>query len=341
MMDFPAYVPAAVRAEIARSINGDSRRPTGLTEALASAERRLAELEGEIETATGRGEVDYLDSLRKQRAIVAAEHDELVGNLDCVQRLALDLRMREAYVLLAGEFDNDRQWENFINAAYVARGDYSKFRDQRKRAGELRADIADAADGLAKAIRQLAETGIEMPGEFYSIPELLRQADSYDEEGGRPSSTRKRTAVLHPLTGKVEIIPEEGDAWKTAPGLPALLDTVANAARSFQPKIYGMAGAALASRQQNTKTEYLRAFGFLLTVHRLPNYQIALTTPVMKAMAIAANVALNLPDVDVAYDDVRKALSNLHETLIQQVHPSNCSKHLKLCGVLLENSDKK
>ena len=121
----------------------------------------------------------------------------------------------------------------------------------------------------------------------------------------------------------------------------ALLDMVASAARSFQPKIRGMAGAALASRQQNTKTEYLRAFAFLLTVHRLPNFQIALTTPVMKAMAIAANVALNLPDVDVTYDDVRKALSNLHETLIQQVHPSNCSKHLKLCGVLLENSGEK
>lgn len=332
-MDFPAYVPAAVRAEIARSINGDLRRPIGLTEAVASVEHRLVELEGEIERATGRGEVNYLDSLRKQRAIVAAEHDELVSDLDCVQRLALDPRMREAYVLLAGEFDNDGQWENFVDAAYMARRDYSKVRDRRKRADELREDIADSADGLARAIRQLAETGIEMPGEFYSIPELLRQADNYDEEGVG------RTAFLHPGTGKVEIV--QGDALKTAPDLPALLDTLANAARRFQPKIYGMAGAALASRQQNTKTEYLRAFGFLLTVHRLPNFQIALTTPVMRAMAITANVALNLPDVDVTYDDVRKALSTLHETLIQQVHPSSCSKHLKLCGVLLENSDKK
>lgn len=256
-MDFPVYVPAAVRVEIARSIFGDSRRPIGLTEALSMAERRLAEMEGELEAATRRGELEHLDSLRKQRAMVAAEHDELAGDLACVQRLAFDLRMREAYVLLAGEFGDDGQWENFIDAAYTARGDYSKARDRLKRADELRTDIADAADGLAKAIRQLAETGIEMPGEFYSIPGLLRQADNYDVESDHQNLARKCTAYLHPRTGKVVIIPEEGDAWKTAPHLPALLDIVASAARSFQPKILGMAGAALASRQQNTKTEYL------------------------------------------------------------------------------------
>lgn len=340
-MDFPTYVPAAARAEVARSINGDSRRPIGLKRALAMAESRLAEIEGAIETATGRGEVGELDSLRKQRAIVAAEHNELVGDLDCLQRLALDLRMREAYVLLAGEFDNDAQWENFIDAAYTARGDYAKIRDQLKRAAELRVEIARAADGLAKAIRQLAETGIEIPGEFYSIPELLRQADNYGVDGDHPNLARTCTAYLRPRTGKVVIVPEEGDAWKTAPHLPALLDTVANAARNFQPKVWGRAGVALTSRQQNTKTEYLRAFAFMLTVHGRPEYQIALTAPVMKAMAIVANVALNFPGVDVTYDDVRKALSNLHQELIKQADPSAFAKHLKQCGALLENSDRK
>ena len=48
-----------------------------------------------------------------------------------------------------------------------------------------------------------------------------------------------------------------------------------------------------------------QAFGNLLTdVH-----DFALTTPIMQAMAIVANVVINLPDVDVNYDDVRKAFA--------------------------------
>ena len=99
-----------------------------------------------------------------------------------------------------------------------------------------------------------------------------------------------------------------------------------------------MVGVAIESRQRSPKTEYLRAFGFLVTVHRLANWQIALTTPVMQAMAIAANVAMNLPDVDVTYDDVRKALSKLHEVLVKEVHPAHCSM---LRAEWLENSGEK
>jgi hypothetical protein len=86
-----------------------------------------------------------------------------------------------------------------------------------------------------------------------------------------------------------------------------LLDTLANAARSFNPSATGMIGAAIASRQRSPKTEYLRAFGKLLS----DEHGFALTTPIVKAMAITANVVINLPDVDVTYDDVRKALARL------------------------------
>jgi hypothetical protein len=48
----------------------------------------------------------------------------------------------------------------------------------------------------------------------------------------------------------------------------------------------------------------VRAFGNLLTeVHKFE-----LTAPVQKAIAVVANVVINQPDVDVTYDDVRKAL---------------------------------
>jgi hypothetical protein len=98
-----------------------------------------------------------------------------------------------------------------------------------------------------------------------------------------------------------------GYAWTTAPDFPALLNTVVKAARDFEPRQTQMIGAAIASRKQNPKTDYLRAFAHLLTdVHHLTP-----TTPIMRAMAVVATVVVNLPDIDVTYDDVRKALERL------------------------------
>lgn len=352
-MDFPAYVPAAVRERITLLIEGSSREYPGWAESLTSADRQLAEIDDEIEANIRCGEAEHLDSLRRQRAEAVARRDQLAGDLNCLRRLAHDPRMQEAYALLTREFDKDGQWKNFVDSAHLALRDYSKHRDERKRADEIRAEIADAASGLAMAIRQMAETARVIPGEFYSIPELLGRTDNHDNlEAWRSMRShvlgehRKSIAVFHPETGRIEIWPsgfqekirnDLSGAWDAAPDLPALLDALANAARNYKPDNHGMVGAALASQQRNPKTEYLRAFGFLLTVHRLPNFQIALTTPAMKAMAIAATVVMNLPDVDVTYDDVRKVIPKLREVW-KRVHPSNCSM---LRAEWMENSGDK
>ncbi|MBK6744293.1 MAG: hypothetical protein IPG66_15535 [Hydrogenophilales bacterium] len=339
-MDFPAHVPAAVRAHITTLIEGDSWEPMGWAESLASAERQLAEIEGQIESCIRWGKDDYLPGLRKDRAGAVAHRDGLAAEVDCLRRLAHDARMADAFALLTREFTDDRQWRNFTYAAWAARVDFAKYRDRLKRAAELKGEIADAAETLAKLIRQFSETGISGPGEFYSIPELLRQTDNHEMQGHNLHMWRsmrqhvlgdlpKRDApetkpaggepmppveiVIVPMGEKAEIDPEEEArnmlryAWGTAPDFSALLGTMANAARSFKPSESGMIGAAIESRQRSAKTEYLRAFGNLLTdVHGF-----ALTTPIMQAMAIVANVVINLPDVDVTYDDVRKALAKL------------------------------
>lgn len=343
MMDFPAYVPAAVRAHITTLIEGDSWEPMGWQESLASAERQLAEIDGKIESCIRWGKDDYLPGLRKDRAEAVAHRDRLAGDVDCLQRLAHDARMRDAFALLTREFTDDKQWRNFIYAAWAARVDFAKYRDRLKRAAELKGDIADAAETLAKLIRQFSETGINGPGEFYSIPELLRQTDNHEmqghnlamwrsmrqhvlgdlprqdipetravEESGEPP-TVEIVRVFFAPEEKAEIDPKEEArnmlryAWGAAPDFSELLDTVTKAGRAFKPSESGMIGAAIESRQKSPKTEYLRAFGNLLTdVHNF-----ALTTPIMQAMAIVANVVINLPDVDVTYDDVRKALAKL------------------------------
>jgi hypothetical protein len=341
-MDFPAYVPAAVRAHITTLIEGDSWEPMGWQESLDSAERQLAEIDGQIESCIRWGKDDYLPGLKKERAEAVAHRDSLAGDVDCLRRLAHDARMREAFALLTGEFTVDEQWRNFIHAAWAARVDYSKYRDRRKRADELRTEIAGAAEVLANLIRRFADTGVSGPGEFYSIPELLRQTDNHEmqehnlhmwrsmrryvlgdlprddvpemepkSEAGKPLPPLE--IVIVPAGEKAEIDPVEEArntlryAWGTAPNFSALLNTVAKAARDFKPSESGMIGAAIESRQRSPKTEYLRAFGNLLT----DGHGFALTTPVMQAMAIVANVVINLPDVDVTYDDVRKALAKL------------------------------
>ncbi|OJZ19774.1 MAG: hypothetical protein BGP21_03375 [Thiobacillus sp. 65-29] len=341
-MDFPAYVPAAVRAHITTLIEGDSWEPMGWQKSLDSAERQLAEIDGQIESCIRWGKDDYLPGLRRERLEAAEHRDTLAGDVDCLRRLAHDARMRDAFALLTREFTDDRQWRNFIYAAWAARIDFAKFRDRLKRATELKGEIAEAAETLAELIRQFAETGVNGPSEFYSIPELLRQTDNHELQGHNLHMWRSmrryvlgdlprddvpemepkiepREAmppleiVIVPAGEGAEIDPVEEArntlryAWGTAPDLPALLHSVAKAARGFEPSESGMIGAAIESRQRSPKTEYLRAFGTLL----IDAYGFALTTPIMKAMAIVANVAINLPDVDVTYDDVRKALAKL------------------------------
>lgn len=340
-MDFPAYVPAAVREYIATLIEGDSWEPQGWAASLANAEEELSRIDLAMETHVRRSEHDYPPSLRTQKAEALAHRDKLAGEVDCLRRLALDARMRDAFALLTREFTDDGQWRNFIYAAWASRVDFAKYRDRLKRAAELKCEIADAAEGLAKLIRQFSDTGINGPSEFYSIPELLQQTDNHEMrehnlymwrsmrrhvlgdpprwdipeakpagEDGEPMPPIE--IVIVPMGGeKVEIDPAEEArntlryAWGTAPDFPALLGTVAKAARSFKPSESGMIGAAIESRKRSSKTEYLRAFGNLLTdVHRF-----TLTTPIIKAMAIVANVVINLPDVDVTIDDVRKAIA--------------------------------
>ena len=161
-MNFPAYVPAAVRVHIATLLEGDSCEPHGWAASLANAVESLSRIDLAIETYIRRGEDDYLPGLRIQRAEAVAYRDRLAGHVDCLQRLANDARMCEAYARLTNEFSDDKQWRNFIYAAWSARMDFTKYRDRLKRATELKGEIADAAELLAKLIRQFADLPLEL-----------------------------------------------------------------------------------------------------------------------------------------------------------------------------------
>ena len=334
-MDFPAYVPAAVRTYIQGLLCGDQWEPMGFHASLMSAESRLTEIEGAIKARILLGELGDLDSLRKQKSEAAEHRNGLASEVACLRRLSQDSRMRDAFALLTREFSHDTEWRQFIHAAWAARMNFQMYRDQLKRGADLSGQIADAAQTLAGLLRQFSGAGIWGPDEFYSIPELLKKTDHYEMPGPwqcvRPTvlgdNPRSDTPGSEPTEddGTVPIIErifiEPGDvpeidpkeegrnmlryAWSKAPDLPTLLDTVEKSARSFKPSISGMIGAAIQSRQRSQKTEYLRGFGHLL----VNEYGFTLTTTIMQAMAIVGDVVINSPEIGVTYDDVRKVMA--------------------------------
>lgn len=339
-MDFPAYVPAAVRTHIESILYGEqTRHIQGFVRSLEKAQHELVAISESLEREALRGEDEYLDNLRVQKVEATTHRDELAFEVDCLLRLAHDPRMREAFAVLTREISEEEQWRGFIYSAWAARVDFAKYRDRLKRATVLKGEIAEAAENLSKLIRQFEDTGVNGPSEFYSVPELLRQTDNIEmnghnlhmwrsmrlhvlgdlprrdipdakQEEGIEESKPSIEIVFVPTGVKADIDPEEkarnmlSYAWGTAPDFSALLKTMADAARAFKPSESGMIGAAIESRQKSPKTEYVRAFGNLLAeVHKFE-----LTAPVQKAIAVVANVVINQPDVDVTYDDVRKAL---------------------------------
>lgn len=149
---------------------------------------------------------------------------------------------------------------------------------------QLELDLDDPSDSFSR-IYHLPGPGNDAPGIVISFTETSSDLDDPIEQ--------ERNAIRY--------------GWGTAPHLPSLLDTVAKAAQQWKPSADGFIDAAIASRQRSPKTEYLRAFGNLL----IDIHKFTLTTPIMRAIATTANVVINLPDVDVTYDDVRKALAKL------------------------------
>ena len=338
-MDFPIYVPAAVRLDVIKMIKGDRWETTGLELSLARAENQLVEIERAVQIKIESGEEEYLFSLRRQATEAKADRDRLADDLNCILRLAQDPRMEDAYILMSRNISNDQKICNFIYSAWSARIDYSKYRNRLRNAIELNAEIEKVADKLANLIDEFSQISVNGPSEFYDIPELLRKTDNHELRGRnlyfwrlmRPNvlgDIRKdkntnvpeinEANIIADLNIKfidpnkkieIDLIEQERNtflyAWSCAPNFSALLKTVSRTAKNFRPSETGMIGAAIGNRQSNIKREYLRAFGNLLT----EQHGFKFTLSILHAIAIVANVAINLPGIDVTYDDVRKTLN--------------------------------
>ena len=238
--------------------------------------------------------------------------------------------IRECFQYLAQEKFSDADKKRFVNAAWVAlASDYPQYRQHLKNAEKQREEIAKKAAELATLIREISRHGLsDLPMEFDDVRTLLRETDGTDPiwpimrrhllgEPMEPPSENAATddevevivcreveikiGTAQKLAPVAQLREDIGYTWGIAPGLPELLDTVARAARNYEPQFYGRIGAAIEKRQNNDKTQYLRAFR-----HELDGFDM--TLPILNAMACMATVALNDPNVVVSCDDVKQAL---------------------------------
>jgi hypothetical protein len=340
-MNFPTYVPLAVADFIRDAIYGEKLRH-GWDKSLKCAEARVVLIEAEYNASKENSDHTLVEDLRIKLVRAKSHVRGFQEEIACLKRLACDPRMEKVYELLSPKSQVNDQSCGFIRSAFASKIDYGQPRSKLESAKELSKEIAKQAKKLSKLIDKYSDTGIMAPDEFYSIPAILAATDNHESDGrnfdiwqsmrkyilgdrddidnlqqkspkeyGDIPTTYKMIAIK--LGEKTDITPDETRrnmlryGWNAAPNLPALLDTLADVASAFDPEAGGVFDAAIASRKRNTYAEYVRAFRY--NMHH--NHQMLPTVAIMKAMAITANVVLNGSDMDVTYDDVRKALKQV------------------------------
>lgn len=342
-MRFPDYVPNSVRLYLTDLIEGNDWAKEGWKHAHVIVGKELKQIKHKINICN----VDAdLQSLKEELTEVTKRYNELEENINCLYRLGTDSRMKEVYSLLSRNISDDRDLKKIIYAAWAAKCDFSVFRDRVKRATELNSKIMIAANRLENLIKEFEETGVNGPNEFYGVRDILEKTDNsknrnynfemwrslrhiifgYDvkdnnsdenfllkEEGYSPPKIEvifvdpKEKHVIDPVKSYQNTIEY---TWGVAPDFSELLRTVADAAKHFTPEEGGVVRAAIAKRESNPKTEYLRAFSHLLK----EGHKILIGPIEMNAMALIANVVINLPHIDVSYDDVAKTINNFEKS---------------------------
>ena len=144
-MDFPAYVPAAVRKTISAYLNGDSDEvKEGLLAAIAAKKQLLPSIEASILKAEDSKKYDFIP----YKLETIEEINIIAEKIDCLIRLAKDSRKRDAYSLLILEISSDDEWESFILAAAGACRDYGSIRERIRKANELIEAISEEVGKL-------------------------------------------------------------------------------------------------------------------------------------------------------------------------------------------------
>lgn len=349
-MLFPTYIPAAVRDYLHRQLDGEEPDAYNWRAALAKAVQEVAAIQQEMERCALGQDRNRLRDLRRHYQEALARREGLRLEVECLERLASDPRMRDAYAALMLVIATDAQWQGFIASAWVSRRDYGRERERRSRAIDLRERIAANAGQLAGRLRELEALDVDPPGVCTSLPALIRCTEIDDlhdpalqsarthwramrrlilgdtppqapEDEVPPSPEAEETIpVFKPVfvtADERSNLPAEQQlrhvlryAWGKAPDLATHLETLAREVGRWEPEQRGFIRQAIASREHNAMQEYLRSFITILT----EDYGFELTLPVKKAIATTAMVVDGGVDVDVTLETVNKVIKTFAKT---------------------------
>jgi hypothetical protein len=351
-MDFPSYVPNAVQRQVSAALDGDSWNPSGWRAALIEADSEQLRLGALLESFSE--DPDVANNIRIECQKCRDDCNALRQNVACFERLALREEMKGAYENLIAACTTDDQQMAFVRSAWAADMNYPWFREKIKGAKEVARKIADAAGVLSALLRHAHQHGNYLTGEFSSVRWLLQNTNHQPGDsdywmwqhmrhsvlGGNredheecSNSAGAKNGVLDappmpveikwggeapsevaPVDPKTERQNELDYVWEKAPDMAQVIDSMQRAALRETPTEREAVGAALVSRKNSRKFEYLRAFASKLQ----EEYNIELTPEIRAAMAVTATVVLNDSAIDVTTDDVRKAIASL---------PSQAAEH--------------
>lgn len=208
--------------------------------------------------------------------------------------------MSEVYDWLR-DFDQ-ASWGIFVISARQARFDDKQFRELRRKALQNAGEIEETANRLASLISNLRDAAV-------ILPPVLREASNENSMISLGSGVVARAKLRRIVfEGRTQLPnPDFKDAvpW---------LRSIAKAASTMEVQFACPAiNAALEKRQKSKKSGYLRAFAALLE-----EADIELTSNVMKAMAITANVVFDQPEFEASDDDVRKAIGRARSSEVRK-----------------------
>ena len=301
-MEYPKWVPAGVAQKVEALVEEWRRSEEHMR-------IRLAEIGISANIRRGRRAHSVQSACKRMQDRLQAHINNIRDDIACIERLTRshddgrDCDRQELYGRWLSGLD-DRKVFMFLLAACEAAHNHTRIRQQLKEARLLRQEIIKAARELSRQIRILESLDVGMPKELVSTRALLRIAvpshpDDVDAwETLRPQILGDEPDSIVKVCDELDSSVEVRSAWDSAPDLADLLEAAAMAAENY------ITALPLHSRQKSKKTDAIRVFAGILT--RI--FKFDLTDRIKHAMAIAATIAINDPDIVVTHDDVRKAL---------------------------------
>jgi hypothetical protein len=243
----------------------------------------------------------YVEYLEGERARCTREADDVAREINLLQRLIEPELMEDVFKELSIAKLSESQVVGFVQTAHNLKNDYQGYFSLRKKAARLLMETSEAARQLATKILELRRTGIRLPDE---LRREAKENELHSFSGSTAEASLQFLRFFEDIKKSIEARPQSVNEQKD---LRVQLVNIAQELENW-PVEFGSdeIDAATNSRQFSHKTTNARAFAAMLNVRG-----IGMTPPVMRAVALATNIAANDENFTVSEDDVRKALARV------------------------------